>query len=85
MTGTPRAKNGQLKCQWGKLADSDPDIVISRGEGIPRADAHLLHGAITQRQYSPFSKSWDKSFLEELTARGYDIKTLRISIEKIEK
>jgi hypothetical protein len=68
------AKPKQLKAQWSKRQD---DIVYSWGEGVSKADSHLLHGALT------ITMKWgDKSFQEELEARGYDIKTLKFSIYK---
>lgn len=82
MAGIPRSRDGELKCQWGKLADHKPDLIYTRGEGIPRADAHLLHSTISSKDYSPMDKQWHPSFIEELEARGYDIKTLKISVQK---
>lgn len=82
MSGTPRARNGQIKAQWGKLANHEPGIVYARGDGTSRSDSHLLHNLISSPRFYPLSKEWDKSFVEELDARGYDIKTLKISVEK---
>ena len=82
MAGIPRSKDGELKCQWGKLVDCAPDIVICRGEGVPKTDGHLLHHVISSKDYSPFNKTWHPSFIEELELRGYDIKTLKISVRK---
>jgi hypothetical protein len=84
--GPPRARPGQLKVQWGKIADHDPDLVYARGEGVPSADGWLFHDALTSPNWKgPLSRdkfAFDPSLLEELEARGYDIKTLKISIEK---
>lgn len=82
MAGIPRSRDGELKCQWGKLADRNPDLIYTRGEGIPRCDAHLLHNTISSKDYSPMDHDWHPSFLEEPELRGYDIKTLKISVQK---
>ena len=82
MAGTPRARSGQIKCQWGKLADADPDLVLCWGDGTAKADANLLHHALSSKDYSPMDKTWHPSLLEELEARGYDLATLKISVEK---
>lgn len=82
MAGIPRSRDGELKCQWGKLADQHPDLIYTRGEGVPKSDAHLLHSAIASKDYSPMDNQWHPSFIEELEARGYDIKTLKIIIQK---
>ncbi len=82
MAGVPRAREGQIKAQWGKLADCDPDIVLAWGDGASKSDAHLLHNLISSPRFIPFSNEWEKSFVKELEERGYDITTLKISVEK---
>lgn len=78
----PRARPGQLKAQWGKLKDDNPDICYVWGEGVPKADSHLLHNTISSKRHHPFDNSWSDGFLEELEKRGYDLTTLKFSIEK---
>lgn len=81
----PRPRSGQLKVQWGKLYDEDPDLIYAAGEGVPREDRHLMHHALSApRWMGPLHDKWafEPSVLEELEARGYDITTLKISIEK---
>jgi hypothetical protein len=85
--GAPRPRPGQLKVQFGRLAGDTPDIIYARGDGIPRADAHLLHNVLASKRpcvdiAAPDILSWEPSLFDELEARGYDISTLRISIEK---
>lgn len=82
MAGVPRARDGQIKAQWGKLADSYPDLCYVWGKGTSRADARLLHNMLSLKPYMPLTKEFCPSFLEELDARGYDITTLKISVEK---
>lgn len=54
-------------------------------------DGHLLHIVFgVERPYTDYSVtppkiSFDKSFVEELKARGYDITTIRFSVCKAEK
>ena len=69
-----KAKPHQLKAKWSK---SQRDIVYAWGEGIHKSDAHLLHSALTNTM-----KFGEKSFQEELEARGYDLTTLTFSIMK---
>ena len=84
--GPPRARPGQLKVQFGKVADHDPDLIYARGEGVPSADGWLLHDALVSPKWKgPLCAdkfAFDPSLLEELEARGYDITTLKISIDK---
>lgn len=74
--GTPRTKPGQIKVQRGKL-DAAIDICIYYGEGVPRCDRALIFNKLGSG-----SSYREKSFFEELEARGYDLDTLRFSIEK---
>jgi len=70
-----KAKPGQLKMGWSKREE---DIKYSwGGDGADRCDASLLHMVLT----TPF-KYFDKTFQGELIERGYDITTLKFSIQK---
>ena len=89
MGGIPRARPGQLKLQWGKLADHNPDFIGCHGEGVPKADVNMLFCFISQKIRrldldDPNNQLgfYDPSFIEELEARGYDTRTLKISVEK---
>lgn len=77
----PKAKPGQLKAQWGKVDGMD-DLCYAHGDGVPRVDARLLHNALTAERYQAFDNTWSLSFCDELEARGYDLTTLKFSIEK---
>jgi hypothetical protein len=79
---TPKAKDGELKMQYGKLPHDSPDLCYVRGDGIPKCDGRLLHYMLSGKRYSPVDKAWDASFLEELEKRGYDLTTLKFSIQK---
>lgn len=75
MSGRPRQNKGELKVQFAKLKNDSPDICYFWGEGIPRADASLLHHFLNHMRFD------GKSLLEELEARGYDIKTFKLVIK----
>jgi len=84
-----KAKDGELKAQWGKLPRDIPDMVFSRGVGVPKCDGHLLYGVLCGKQMrlavgdekrtAYYGHVFDKSFMDELTERGYDITTLKFS------
>jgi hypothetical protein len=84
----PTAKPGELKAVWGRAERGDaPDIVYAWGEGVNRADGRMLHNALSGERLRPTMKNLggyevDKSFLEELENRGYDLTTLKFSIQK---
>lgn len=78
----PRAKQGQLKAQWGKLPHDSPDLIFVWGEGVPRVDGRLLYHALTRQDYSVATKEWYPGFVEQLEKRGYDLTTLKFSISK---
>jgi len=83
--------SGKLKCSWSKR-EKDHMIHYPRG-----CDGHLLHQLISsQRPTIDFDRisdgrdnlfpiRYEKSFLEELEIRGYDVKTLKISCELKQK
>jgi hypothetical protein len=82
MAGIPSAKQGQIKIQWGKLKDCDPDLILCNGEDAGRADVRLLYYAVEAKTYNRLTEKYEVGCLEELERRGYDLKTLKISIEK---
>ena len=78
-----KTSHGQLKMAWGKLRGREPDICYLWGEGVEKFDAHLLHGVMMKRYPDAFDESkLLPNFLEELENRGYDIKTIKFSIQK---
>ena len=83
----PKMKDGQLLVYWGKLPHDNPDVVLAwQGDSNMRRDTALLHQVLCSKQPDPHFKpifgKMNPSLVEELTARGYDIKTLRFSIMK---
>lgn len=87
------AKPGQLLVYYGKLPGDNPDICFAwGGEGATRRDGALLHYMFSGKRMQPvygqerdenhgLPWKFDKSFLEELEARGYDLTTLKFSIQ----
>lgn len=84
---TIRAKPGELRAYYGK-ADrwSGPDVCYAWGDGTSSADGRLLHCALsTERLTFDFPGTgtvFEPSLIKELEARGYDITTLRFTIQK---
>lgn len=80
-----RVKDGQLKVAWGTDEDGNVGLVICNGPGVPRADGWMILGAFwhdRRRVTLDESLVFDPSFIKELEERGYDLKTLRFTIEK---
>ena len=79
----PKAKDGELKAQWGKLQHDTPDLCYAWGDGCSRRDGHLLHNVLTGERFSPgLPVKSEKGLVAELEERGYDITTLKFSIQK---
>lgn len=84
----PKLKDGELRVYWGKLPHNDPDVCLAwQGNGNMRQDTALLHKVLCARRPNPhvhpiFSEM-EPSLIEELKLRGYDITTLRFSIQKL--
>ena len=72
---------------WGKLPGDSPDVIYSwQGDSSMKIDSRLLHYCFGSKHPDPhtipiFSKM-NRSLLEELEARGYDLTTLHFSITK---
>lgn len=79
---------------YGKLPGDTPDIFYAwGGDGARRCDGALLNYVFTQKrlrlvygdeqkQNGGLNWKFDSSFLEELESRGYDITTLKFSIQR---
>jgi len=89
---TVPAKRGQLKVQWGKSDGFGPALLyLWGGGGADKCDARILSDAIERPQ---IERDYDKgtimnpaikevpSLAAELEARGYDLTTLKITIEQ---
>lgn len=89
--GAPRPpkKDGAIKFQYGRN-DGELDFMVLFGNGVPRFDRALVMNAFTSMRchpdfHSPGGVAFDDSFVVELEKRGYDISTLRFSIERKEE
>jgi hypothetical protein len=82
----PKAKPGELKVQWGKLPYDSPDICYCwGGDGATSSDGSLLHcmfSGFSWRKSDSFGAIQNDGYLKELEARGYDLTTLKFSIQK---
>ncbi len=81
----PKVTRNQIKIQKSKI-DGDIDLCVFYGAGIPRCDQALaLNVFCAKRQYTDYKTGkprLEPSLIDEMEARGYDMDTLRFSIEK---
>ena len=81
----PKVAEGQMKMQRGKV-DGETDMCIFFGDNVHRCDRALLMNTIcserTRLELSTTKYVFDPSLIDELEKRGYDLETLRFSIEK---
>ena len=75
----PVAKPGQLLAKWGRPdRGEDPAIVYAHGAaGATRPDARVLSDAV-----EGLKNCYGRTLAEELEYRGYDMTTIRFSIEQ---
>lgn len=82
------AKPRELRARWGLDDVGDgPDLVFAWGEGCHKGDAALLSDLFNHAKLYGYIQCAEnnKSFLQHLKERGYDISTLRFSIQKLAK
>lgn len=73
-------KEGRLSASWGYTkAQNTEDIYYTNGPGTARADAHLLHYFFD----CAVEGNNKRNLLDELKVRGYDLTTLRFSVDKM--
>lgn len=77
---TPKIKAGQLMAYYGYADGVGPDLCVNWGPGTGGSpDGRILCSALS----SPVSRlDGNKPFFEELEARGYDLNTLRFTIQR---
>jgi hypothetical protein len=68
---------------YGRLPPDDPDVIISRGEGVDKCDGAYMFWALATQRYSEATKTYSKSIIDELKDRGYDITTIEFRIDKL--
>jgi hypothetical protein len=81
-----RAKPNQIRLKFG-LCEGERDFVAAHGDGTARGDSYLLFDVLTVMRKErpcaiPGAFPDQPSILDELEARGYDPKTLEITIQK---
>jgi len=74
---------GQIKMQRGRIDDDGPDMCIFYGDNTPRGDRNLVMNTFCFNEYDFLNKKSQPSFIKELELRGYDLDTLKFSIEKL--
>ncbi|BAQ84260.1 hypothetical protein [uncultured Mediterranean phage uvMED] len=82
----PKVQEGQIKFQKGKI-DGESDMCIFYGDNVPSCDRALIMNIFCSKRLQMGSKllsryEFDPSLIDELEKRGYDIDTLKFSIEK---
>ena len=83
----PKLKDGELRMYWGRVENDAPDVVLAwQGDRSMKADTALLHMHLCSQHpdlhAKPLFSKMNPSLIEELDARGYDLKTLKFSIMK---
>jgi hypothetical protein len=84
---SPTAKPGEIKIAYGKANRYDaPDLCAAwGGAGASKPDARTVMHALTEKRVARAFPSMEyeerPSLVEELEARGYDIETLRFTIQ----
>ena len=72
-----RMKDGELSASYGYLPDNGEDIYYTNGPGCHSADARVLCHALETVVIHD-----GKGLRKILEERGYDLKTLRFTIQK---
>ena len=81
--GMPRAKYGQIKVKYGYSQYNGEDYFMCYGGHLGgRRDVRLLMNALNDRQYNRLDDKYEPSLIDQLESRGYDTRTLTISVEK---
>jgi hypothetical protein len=73
----PTPRPGVVELRYACVRSS-PDIHFTWGDGCRASDGHLVNSA-----FNVAMRGEDKSLIEELVARGYDVTTIRFSIKKL--
>ena len=76
----PKVVDGQIKMQRGRI-DGYVDMCIFYGDNTPRCDRALVMNMLCSERLD-WKNEVRSSLIEELEKRGYDLDTLRFSIEK---
>jgi|GEM_PF-1849238 len=85
----PTAKPGEVKIVYGRTSRyDDPDICVAWGAGgADKSDARMVMHALTEKRlgytFPSLAVEQRPSLVGELEARGYDITTLRFTIQRV--
>lgn len=85
---SPTAKPGEIKIAYGRPdRHSDPDLCVAWGDGTDmKPTARLVMHALDEKRMGYSFPNMDiehrPSLIDELEARGYDITTLKFSIQR---
>jgi hypothetical protein len=79
-----QARDGEIKIAYGKIPHEAPDMVVAWGNGADKSTGRLLMNFLYEKRvkYNPDGSTEAPCLLDELTSRGYDLTTLKISIQK---
>lgn len=72
-------KKGRLLARWSR---KENDFLISYPD---KPDGHFIYGLVANGSVRYEVLSSGKTLIEELESRGYDIKTLRIQVDRKRK
>jgi hypothetical protein len=76
----PKVIEGQIKMQRGRI-DGVVDMCIFYGDNTPSCDRALVMSTFCS-EHIDWKQQIRPSLMDELEKRGYDLDTLRFSIEK---
>lgn len=76
----PTLGKGEIKLQRGRI-DGGVDMCIFYNDDIPKCDRALILNRLCSDVFT-YSGESRKSLCDELESRGYDLDTLKFSIEK---
>lgn len=79
-------REGELAVRYGKDDDGEIDVCFIRGPGVSKSDGRLLHWYLACDRVEEFPELGGPkrrpSLIDELKSRGYDIETIKFSIQK---
>lgn len=80
-----RSNPGAIRIQYG-FNDGERDLMVIYGSSIPRCDRALFLNMLTSKRmsfnYDSRMPRFENSMEDELLARGYDLSTLKFTIQK---
>lgn len=78
---SPRQRPGVLHARWARLPeDSTPDLVCTWHRPCTKRDSNFFHSWLLAFVENPGPRGAWCTVLDELTARGFDVKTLRFEV-----